>query len=131
MEDYETAWESQIAVRYFPSFLTKEARDWFVAMIQPRVNEGSECYGLRSWFMRFYLGPEEAEAVKDELRAAVQRPGEPATKFIPRIMRLMELAGFRRSEAEKVREVKVKLRNIYRDRMAKAQDLRRTQRPLP
>lgn len=42
LEDYEAAiranrWSNQIAVYYFLTFLTKQARNWFLTMVQPSL----------------------------------------------------------------------------------------------
>lgn len=120
LKDYEAAiranrWTHRIAVTYFSTFLGKQAKNWFLTMVHPKVERGTEWEDIREQFVRFYFGPDEAETASDQLRLAKQNKDELCTDFIPRILHLMWLAKVDLSEAEKARELKIKLRNEYQD----------------
>lgn len=120
IEDYEAAiranrWSQQIAVNYFSTFLAKQARNWYLTMVQPSFKATTSWDDIRSLFARFYFGPDEAEAARDKLRTARQGKNEACTEFIPRILHLMHLAKVDLTEAEKTRELKIKSRPEYQD----------------
>ena len=122
LEDYESAavandWEDRIMVKYFSTFLVKSAKDWFVAVAQPMITENTQWRTLRTLFVRYYLGPEEMESVRDELRKTRQKREEPATDFIARIMRLLRITDPHLSEKSWVQEIRKKLRDEIQDRL--------------
>lgn len=82
-------WGDDIMVTYFPTFVTKSALDWHVAMAQRKLTRDSSWNDLKSMFVRHYLGDADRAATKRELDKCFQRENELATCFIPRFMRLM------------------------------------------
>lgn len=120
LEEFEAAaeannWQERVTLRYFPTFLVKEARQWFVSFILPSLGKESDWLQARQAFVRFYLGPNATDAAKDELRKARQMKGELATQFIPRMAKLFRLANISLSDEEATREIRVKMRDEYQD----------------
>lgn len=73
LEGYESAsmvngWTHRMMFNYFPTFLTKSASDWYVAIAKPKLQPSSSWPELRKLFLRFYVGPEEKEAIRRELQ---------------------------------------------------------------
>lgn len=81
-EDFEAAamangWSSLMIKKYFSTFLHKTARDWFTAIAQPKMNERTPWFELRSHFIRFLIGPEEQSAIKEEIKRCRQASSSP------------------------------------------------------
>lgn len=122
LEDYEAAskangWNETIMVKYFSTFLIKASRDWFTAIAQPKLTANTPWVTLRQMFIRYYIGPEEKGAVKMELEKTRQKYNEPATEFIARTMRLINIAEPNNDEADNVRKLKFKLQSHYQDKI--------------
>lgn len=110
-------WTQRSAVRYFPTFLKGSARDWFTGMVQPKLSSYTDWPQLRRKFVRYYIGPEESAAMRHELQVARQRPNEPATSFLARIIILMNRVDPHQEEHDRVQDIKNKLLNAYQARM--------------
>lgn len=122
LEEFEAAaednnWSEAVTVKYFPAFLKEAARTWYDTLVKPQLVAEATWAQLRAIFVRYYMGPAELDAVRDELRRTRQRRDEPATSFIPRVIRLVRLAYPSLTESEQVREVKAKLQDIYLEKM--------------
>lgn len=124
LEDYETAslangWTEMLMYKYFSTFLTQSARNWFAAIAQPRlsVKPNASWLELRTMFVRYFIGPEEQENIRRELRRCRQRKDETSIEFISRVMRLIKIAEPDLIEKEQVREIRLKLRDNYQDRL--------------
>lgn len=122
LEDYEAAskangWNETIMVKYFSTFLIKASRDWFTAIAQPKLAANTPWDTLIQMFIRYYIGPEEKDAVKMELEKTRQKYNEPATEFIARTMRLINIAEPNNDEADNVRKLKFKLQSHYQDKI--------------
>lgn len=122
LEDYEVAsiansWNPETKVKYFSTFLAGPARNWFAAIAQPKINPSIKWDELKTMFVRFFIGIEEQESVRRELRRCRQRRDEIAIDFISRVTRLINIAEPSLSEAEKVRDIKLELKDTYQDRL--------------
>lgn len=119
IEDYEDAssangWSEEIMVKYISTFFSKTARDWYSTMVLPSVTSETQWSEIRAKFIRHYVGPQEAEALREEIRLTRQRPAESIIEFMPRMLRLLDLADPNMSEERKLSEVKAKLTDRYR-----------------
>lgn len=68
-------------------------------------------------FIRFFIGPEEQESIRRELRRCRQRRDEMVINFISRMTRIINIAEPNLNEAEKVRDIKLELKDSYQDRL--------------
>ena len=119
VDDFEAAsaangWLEGHMVKYFPAFLREAARDWYVSMAQPKLGSYVTWPEVRAKFLHHYLGRSEMATVREELRLAKQGYAEPATIFIPRIMRLFRMADPFTSEKDQVDEIRNRMREEYR-----------------
>lgn len=122
LDDFECAsiannWTNSTKVRIFPGFLEKSAREWYAGIIQPYPHLYGNWSILRAKFVRFFIGPEELDTLKEEIRKARQKKDEGPLEFIARMMRLLNLADPHQSEVMKVKEIKSKLKNFYQEKM--------------
>lgn len=122
IDDFEdcsksNAWHTRDMVTYLPTYLNKSARDWFNQLVLPTIDDNISWNELRSIFLRFYVGPDELDAVKEELNKTRQMREETVTEFMPRLLRLVKIIDPKISEREKVREVRNKLRDVYQDKL--------------
>lgn len=120
LEGYESAavingLTHEMKKAYLPSFLSRGATDWYIAIAKPKLHVSSDLYDLRQLFLKFYVGPEEREAIREELQRSWQRRDEPTVDFIGRMMRLMIRADPDHTERERVSIIKLKLRENLRD----------------
>lgn len=63
------------------------------------------------------MGPEEQSALRNKLQSARQKPGEPATTFLARIVLLMNLINPHQEEHDRVLDIRGKLLNSYQARI--------------
>lgn len=90
LEEYEECyqandWLESTAIKYFPTFLTGPAKDWFRAFVRPKLARIDTWDELKKCFVSYYMGDDELTALKKELRETHQRRGEPSTTFVPKI----------------------------------------------
>jgi len=122
IDNYEKAseandWSEQLMVRYFPTFLDKTANDWFVTVAKRKLGSNPTWPDLRSAFIRHYLGDSDKQVLRREIERAYQGEKEKATNFIPRLIRLVELADANKPEDELVDLIRSKLRHCYQDKL--------------
>lgn len=122
IEDYQEAaevnnWDDEIMIKYFPTFLTGSAKLWFSTLIQPDIADIHDWSMLKSKFLRYYVGKEKIESLKEEISRTRQLFNEPASEFIPRLLCLLLLADPFVSTKEKVRCIKSKLKSSYQDKL--------------
>lgn len=123
VDDYERAakangWSEQSTVRYFETFLSKGAHDWFLTMGQRKFSKDPFWKDLRAAFIRHYLGDCDKSSLRRQIERTYQKEREPATIFIPRLLRLYQLADPTKQESDLVEAVKDRLRPDYQEKLA-------------
>lgn len=112
LDEYERAaeancWTDFLKAMYMPTFLRDSAYNWFLTF--PRriySREQIPWPDLRSSFMRHFLAGTDTQALGRELHETYQGSKETATKFILRILRMMELVEPSKPEEEIVEFIK-------------------------
>lgn len=122
LEDYEAAaeangWSDFLKIKYLCAFMERSAKDWYAGILQPSIRPTTPWVDVKRKFLRFYVGPDELEAVREEVRRTKQMAEESVTDFIARTNRLLRQAYPDQSEFERVKEVKVRLKNIFQDKL--------------
>lgn len=107
-------WTDAIAVKYFPTFLTKAAKDWFFIDIKPQLQPETKFIELHKAFVVNFVNQYEKDDLSRVIENAKQRPGESVSTFFPRMRRLLLLQTPGISEREQVRQLKNKLRPEYK-----------------
>ena len=122
LQDYEEAiiangWDDAIAIKYLPTFLKGDAKDWYLTEIKPITssrNPRNSWAQVHEAFCASYLGEGDYEALRKEIDRAMQKPDELACSYVPRMRRLLLLLDPLMSEGEQVRQLKLKLRPEFR-----------------
>lgn len=73
MREQANAWSCPIICKYFSTFLTGSARNWFTAIAQPKLTLSTTWPEYKNMFVRYFIGLEEQQSVREELRRCLQR----------------------------------------------------------
>ena len=120
--EYEEAiiangWDDYIAIKYLPTFLRKDAKDWYMTEIKsvilnrdPSIPFNPKWAYVHEAFCLNYTSEGDYEKLRREIDRAMQKPNELACSYVPRMRRLLLLLDPRMTEGEQVRQLKLKLR---------------------
>lgn len=123
IDDYERAskangWNDRSMVKYFATFLSKAAYDWYLSMAQNKLGSAARWVNVRALFFRHFLGESDRLAVKRQIDRTFQGEKESITTFLPRMIRLYQLVDPYKEKIELVDMVREKLRSSYQDKLA-------------
>lgn len=122
LEDYERAavsnfWNDQSRVRYFSTFLSKAAHDWFASMAAPRLSISSTWSDVRILFIKHWIGEQDRLAVRRIIDKMYQNEKESIRTFMPRLVRMIKTIDPDKPPDELVEMVKIKLRPAYQEKL--------------
>lgn len=104
-------------VKYFATFLTQSAYDWWMSMGQKKVRQNSKFAEVRQIVMRHYVGESDRLEIKKEINKTFQRKEESITTFMPRLLRLIQEIEPNKPEDELIELVKDHLRSAYQEKL--------------
>lgn len=110
-------WSNLIAIKYFRTFVTGPAADWFTVEIRPKLDQFKEWKEVDALFRANYLGRAETDALAKELELTRQHYEESVSTFIPRARRLMLQVNPTISEQEQLRVLMTKLKPELQERL--------------
>lgn len=122
LEDFEicslnNGWDNRTMAFYFSAFLNSSCKDWYNNMALPLISSNIDWFALKSIFLRTFVGPDAEQSIKEEYQRTKQRKDETITEFIPRLLRLMRLMDPNQTEYSRVKDIKSKLTDDYRDKL--------------
>lgn len=126
IQEYQEAiiangWTDYLAVKYFPTFLDRNAKDWYYTAVQPYLGNNYDFKLVLEKFFMNYIGKSDQDQLSDAINRASQRHNESASNFIPRVRRLMLMLNPDMPESEQLRQLKTKLRPEYKQLVAYGQ----------
>jgi hypothetical protein len=118
LEDFKEAaesngWNDEIMVKYFRTFLTGSAKDWYVTAVRPNLTANTTWDDINEWFNQQYL---VIDLIKQQhyVDRLYQRPNETIEVFIPKIRRALQMLSPNITQEVLVRQIIDKLRPEYR-----------------
>ena len=118
IEDFKDAiesngWNDKIIVKYFKTFLSGSAKDWFVTEVRPNITRDTTWLDIYDRFKAQYLVTDLIK-MQNYVDNMYQRPGESTELFIPRVRRALQMLQPQITQEELVRRITDKLRPEYR-----------------
>lgn len=118
LEDFVDAiesnqWTDAIVVKYFKTWLTGAAKDWFITDVRPSMTPQTKFSDIREKFVKQYLSDDKVRLMH-YVESLYQRPDEGIALFLPKFRRAMLMSEPLTSESEQIRRIIEKLRPEYR-----------------
>lgn len=125
-ENYEDAvlancWSHLEAIKYFSTFLSGPARDWYMTELREKVVSGLvyRLDHIKKPFKDNFLGDADYKSLCRYLSQMRQKPDESVAIFIPKVRRLLMMMDKTMSEKEQIRQITEKLRSEYQMDLAR------------
>lgn len=118
LDQYEKAassneWSDAAKVKYMATFLKDSAYSWLTDVVPFEIRGQPSWNQLRSLFTRCYLGESDRQAAKRELERSMQRVGELAATYIPKVVNLIKMLDPNRDHVQIAEDIKFKLLPEY------------------
>lgn len=118
LEDYEDAsiangWTEAVTIKYFSTFLTDAALDWYKTSVRDRITPQCRWEFLKGFFETQWIGKKDIAYMWKQLSDLRQRQGEPANIFIPKYRRILNTLMPGMPEVEQIQNIVTKLRPEY------------------
>lgn len=118
IEEYQAAasinsWSQATMVKYFPTYLSSQVRDWYCSICIPRLSLNTNWAEIRDLFLSYYIGPNLDRALREEFGKLNQ--GElSVSQFVPMAYRLVKKVYPNQPEESNLMDIKDKLRPSLR-----------------
>jgi len=126
LDDYERAavsnsWNHPTMAKYFKSYLTGAALDWFAVFVQADYQPVLDWERIRNCFRKYYIGQDEDLALERSLKDSVQSATESCSSFIARYARMLKLSDPSASNTKLLNALRIRWRQEIIERLSNHQ----------
>jgi len=122
LDQYEKAatannWTDAAKIKYMATFLKESAYSWLTEVVPFNYPKGATWGQLRDLFVKCYLGESDRQSAKREFDKTIQKEGERASHFIPKMVQMIRQLDRKRPQALITDDIRHKLLPEYQEKL--------------
>lgn len=110
-------WDERYWSTYVGAYLKDGAQLWLTERSMPDIGRHPKWNDFKINFIRTYIGANLLNKMKVQLNRTYQKPNQPITDFIPRILKLLKFVFPSNTEEENVVEIRSRLLKSVREKI--------------